>query len=311
MIDANASLKKATRYLSRRKVPKIFTSKTNDFRESRENRCVWHSAMLVDLLIDIPFIEVSNFLDANLSYLLDQKTPQNEWKWIDHPSYKFPPDTDDTTCALIALHKAGCETVDYLAATKNLQKFKDKTGLFYTWMDQEFENDIDLVVNANIFRWLCLMNIKNETIKDYLMAGLSNLPDVSPMSYYASPVVTIYFLIKALMERNPISDQVRETCRKALFNLFKSHLMLITESPLYTAMTASSLIIFGERDGFLNFFIEYLISSQSSDGSWKPDAVVKMPDSTRYGRAIYATSIPLVTAFCVEALAAFSNYPHS
>ena len=81
-----------------------------------------------------------------------------EWKFIYDPSYTIPADTDDTVFSLIALCRYSVKDVNYNAASSNLLRYRDENGRSQTAPDGPEDNEIDLVVNANIYRWFLTRN---------------------------------------------------------------------------------------------------------------------------------------------------------
>jgi hypothetical protein len=93
-----------------------------------------------------------------IKYLLSECESPGIWRFSGKGT-QLSPDLDDTCCSLSVLKEYETPCVDYSLLCDYLLRFRDPSGLFYTWMDYpSAHNDVDPVVNTNVLRFYSLMD---------------------------------------------------------------------------------------------------------------------------------------------------------
>ncbi len=295
----------ARNFLNSDSFPLLYTSRTADFKRVIPISSPWHSAVILDVLAQSGFTEDNSLVKANLYYLIKTMSVNREWKFIYHPSYTIPADSDDTACSLIALHQYAVTNLDYKSATSNLLRYRNDRGIFYTWLGDDKHNEIDLVVNANIFRWFMIQNHYLEDVDSFLVEYfLEESNYVRYILYYDSPTIIRYFLTKALKYSRKIScKELKDLILAPLINYYKVE---IVSSPLKIAMMSSILSMLNFKTKANDYLIQLLRRSQRENGSWNASSLIIVPSFVP-GGPYYGASDALTTAFCLEALSLYSR----
>ena len=243
-----------------------------------------------------------------------------------HPHHaSLPPDLDDSSCASLALARAGRPAPDNRAL---LLANRDARGRFFTWIAPRLRwsglrhsaltwrqlahaptlylfftrtsaepRDVDAAVNANTLFHLGRFDGEAavvELLVDALRQGRERHCD----KWYENPFVIWYFFARALAGRSDDAETL--LVRK----LDEAEL----ENALEAALALSALIALGEPVNQAR--VESLLAAQQPDGSWPRAALYHggrarlpdgrfaepHPDTPRWG------SEALTTAFAIEAL---------
>ncbi len=267
--------------------------------------------------------------DRICAFLEAEMLPHGLWRhWPrSHPHHaSLPPDLDDSSCAALAMAKAGRAVPanrDLLLANSN------GNGLFFTWLSPRLRwsgprhmavvaqqlahaptllmffrktsakpHDVDAVVNANALYHLGRFD-RDQAVVAFLTAILREGRERQCDKWYDQPFVIWYFLARALAGR---SD---EACALLSAKLASAE----PENALQLALALCASGSLGERPD--EGRIARLIALQADDGSWPRAAFYHggrrrrreggfddpHPDTPRWG------SEALTTAFAVEALA--------
>ena len=295
----------AKHFLNRKEVPLLWTARVADFRAAIPIESPWHSAMLLDLVSIAEFSPEDPLVQVNLDYLAKSLNGNIVWKFMYHPSYSVPADSDDTACSLIALHRYGMRDVPYEAASSRLMRFTDENGLFLTWLSDDINNEIDVAVNANVLRWFDIMGLHLDDVERFLNDYVDNYPRLREfVRFYDSAVVVRYFIVKALA--NEEQNDRRQLADRVLTPLITDYLVDVVSNPLNIALTSSMLSMLQVERGANERLVELIVQSQQADGGWGAFPVVIVPTFVP-GGPYFGASPALSTAFCLEALALFER----
>ncbi len=266
--------------------------------------------------------------DRICDFLADEMHGRGLWRhWPrSHPHHaSLPPDLDDSSCASLALARAGRDTPDNRAL---LLANRDGQGRFFTWIAPRLRwsglghlaitwrqlahaptlylffrrtsaepRDIDAVVNANCLFHLGRFEGDSAVVAflvDALRAGRERHCD----KWYQSPFVIWYFLARALAGR---SDEARALLTAKLCAAEPGN-------ALEAALSLCATLSLGLRPDQER--VDGLLAEQRADGSWPRAALYHggrarlpdgrfaepHPDTPRWG------SEAVTTAFAVEAL---------
>ncbi len=273
--------------------------------------------------------EADGVRDRICDFLAAEMLPHGLWRhWPrSHPHHaSLPPDLDDSSCAALAMQKAGRDVPDHRGL---LLANRDAKGLFFTWLAPRLRwsgwrhialtgrqlahapallmffrrtsakpRDVDAVVNANALYRLGPFD-RDEAALAFLTAILREGRERQSDKWYDEPFVLWYFLARALAGR---SDEARGLLSAKLAEAE-------AENALQLALGLCAAVSLGERPDQAR--VSQLIALQAEDGSWPRAALyhggrkrqrdggfdAPHPDTPRWG------SEALTTAFAVEALA--------
>jgi hypothetical protein len=240
------------------------------------------------------------------NFLLRQKSEQwsfNYWarESQEYKAVPYPDDLDDTFCALSALWSHDASLVDGAAlahVVKLLLATESKIGGPYrTWLvpdgSAKVWQDVDIAVNANIAYFLSLAAQPLPKLTGYMERTITEQAYRSP--YYPSPYPIVYYLARAY--RGPKQQEL------ASFLHTQQQENGAWGTPLHTALVVTSFVRLNEP--VPEEAIQYLLSSQTADGSWNAEPFCLDPQ--RNGKKWDSGSSALTTAFIVETLQEYQN----
>jgi hypothetical protein len=283
-------------------------SPSENFDDCEENESSFPTILSLHCLRKLPDSEeIKTIKDKASKFVLSQHSDFWSWNYwkrnsLESTKTPYPEDLDDTCCALAALIENQPETVptDAVAKAVNLLTYSESQegGPYYTWItppdaDKGWK-DIDLAVNSNIGFFLSLQEVNLPSITKLIEKAIDEEKYDSP--YYFSPVATIYFISRWYKRKG-----------KSKIITFLLERMQEDHSwgnPLETALAVISLINFGYEKEKIAESIGYILKHQEED-KWKeyPFVVEFIKKNTKH----YAGSPELTTAFCLEALHAYSS----
>jgi hypothetical protein len=224
-----------------------------------------------------------------IKYLLSECESPGTWRFSGKGT-QLSPDLDDTCCSLSVLKEYETPGVDYSLLCDYLLRFRDPSGLFYTWMDYpSAHNDVDPVVNANVLHFYSLMDKPLMTVAEWLVEAVREAALTGSIKslYYLSPLSLLYSLCRASM----ISPEDLRAPARQLLGKVDDH------DPLASAMMLNALLDLNIGDR-IKSLTDAIIQMQNPDGSWEPVAFFRQPSPE-----VYYGSKELTTALCLEALA--------
>lgn len=283
------------------------------FQNSEKCHSVFSTALILSFLTNLSnddSPQLINIKKQAAHFLLSQKSDHwsfNYWVRDCDQSKKmpYPDDLDDTFCALAALYQYNPDLIDGAAlanATAILTATEEKTGGPYrTWLvPPNFDKawlDIDLAVNSNVAYFLSLQKVRLKNISTLTDSAIASNQINSP--YYPSEYPIIYFISRWYTGKNS----------KKLINLLLSRRKNNGSfgNSLDTALAVSALLNFKYPPAELEKSINYLLNSVQKNGSWPIASFYTGINPNSDKKSYYAGSPALSTAFCIEALAKFSN----
>ncbi|NPU85324.1 MAG: hypothetical protein HPY65_12670 [Syntrophaceae bacterium] len=211
------------------------------------------------------------------------KTYMIELWWPDTPPEKRPLNS------MIALRRMLLEMDDYsYAATKTDEEL----------LLNNFENDINEAVNANVLSLFTMSGLQLPEVEDFLNNIISSGKYLNGSSYYPSPMAFLYFLSRAHKVGASRLNKSLPIITDYLLSPEKYHHGLL--SNLEMAMSITSIIRFDLESRHVENRISLLLEHVQSDGGWKNERIVwpnvKDIPTPNYG------SRSVSTAFCLEAL---------
>ena len=256
---------------------------------------VFFTALILQSLNKVPETEELKLIKARAAqFLWEQKSTHyslNYWKRESKESqmYPYPDDLDDTFLALIALQNYDEKMIDgelLAAVTRQLISVeKVPGGPYTTWLVDkdaaEVWKDVDVAVNANIYRFLKSQKVKSPRLEEFLQHSLTTEALVS--RYYHSPVILLYYLAQCGI--------APDTVKKALFALQQPGKGWRNAQDTALAISALRACGVAEKElpfNFLNMF------------QWQAQALCLDPSENHQRR--FAGSEAATIALCLEAL---------
>ncbi len=242
-----------------------------------------------------------------VTFLLSQRSQYwsfNYWKRGSPEAKKqpYPDDLDDTFCALSALYTVDQGLLDGQAMAHIIQLLTatevHEGGPYRTWLVSEnaetIWKDVDIAVNSNIAYFLSLQDIELPNLTLFIESAIDQKEFSSP--YYPNEYAVLFYLSqfyrgekKALLKKYLITKRKKDSS---------------WGNPLQTALAVLSLLRWGASPNLLEKSIALLVSQQSN-GYWKPYGFCI--DPMQGGVTQYSGSAALTTAFCVAAIASYTD----
>lgn len=237
-----------------------------------------------------------------------------------------PPDSDTTSNISAFLKNVGDDFPDN---TRLLLRNRNREGLFYTWFAPRFNlnmsitywlilfeswkhpilsflfwkkeecsrNDIDAGVNANVLYYLGLKEY-TRPILSHLLKIIEDHNEDDCDKWYRDPFIIYYFISrnyhKGIVELEPVKKPVTERIVAAMHPDGR-----IGDSILDTGMAINTLIDFNHVIPELELAVNYILKTQSDNGSWARHVLYWGGPAKKRGWG----SEELTTGFCLEALA--------
>jgi ectoine hydroxylase-related dioxygenase (phytanoyl-CoA dioxygenase family) len=269
--------------------------------------------------------KIADVTRKGIQFLVSEMDPGGLWRYWARKNPKrpiIPPDLDDTSCISHLLKTHGVTVPD------NHWLFydsRDKRGAFFTWLykadswrkkllslktgGKAFSHtdelwqwtkgaDVCAVVNANCLMYLGETDGTKKAI-DYLLGVLRDGTEDKEIVFYAHSMSLYYFAsralftgVKALGAGKPIMLE-RILAQQQPDGSFGDELL--------TGLAVCALLNLNENSDRVAKAVQYLISTQRDDGSWKRVPMYGGPPTpTTFGSA------DLTTGICLEALARVS-----
>ena len=270
--------------------------------------------------------------DRAARYLRGQMEPPGVWRhWLsEHPQYDaLPPDADDTACVSCVLRRHG---IDFPDNSSLLLANRDRRGRFYTWLVPRRSHpaaalaiwrpalrrgrhpvlaqlfwrrtsaapyDVDAVVNAGVLLYLG-DGAHARPVVSYLLEVLARREMAHCDKWYRSPFL-FYAAVSRCAEAGVSGLEEAGMTIAARIAAATSKDGQIGAGPVDTALGLTALTIWNVESRTCARAARYLVTSQSSDGSWPAEPVYfggppEDPQVPSWG------SEELTTALCVEAL---------
>ncbi len=304
-------LKKAAQYLAQTQLESGgFESVSLLTKFAKEGDRIYQTTFFPSLVLlalqHVQADEVMNIKARITNFLIDQKGEEWSFNYWDrtsneHQTKPYPDDLDDTFCALAALYTEKPElfTPSTLAriAMLLIRTEQHEGGPYKTWLTTSSKpawNDVDLVVNANIARFLSRQGVELSSITDLIEQAVAANKLSSP--YYANIYPIINFVAGWYT-----GDHQQNLIEKLITRKHGA----AWRHPQRTALAITSLLRLGYDHRQLQPAVEYLINLQQTDGGWEAEAFCADPSVD--GRTRYGASRALSTSLCMEALALYES----
>lgn len=232
-----------------------------------------------------------------IDYLLETKESGLTWRFAPGFYPQWPPDVDDTACALAALVLVNKnELADF--SPNNFSAQEDPTGLLRTWLIPKDElqgklNDTDPIVTANAAFLLNRLGFWDDLLTQRIEKGIIDYfidRDISvPKSfYYTQPAIYIYFLARwASTSKSPdaLNLLVQIKAKIRTFN--------VGELALTDLAAIISVAVWTNAREILSQYLPTLMSFQNQEGMWPVAPFFVDPSGSTYGSAEVTTAMAL------------------
>ncbi len=285
----------------------------NNFSKAKKYHSTFPASLILNCLCScsdalqcVATSKIKQIKQRLVKFLLSQKS--NHWSfnyWTrdskETKTMPYPDDLDDTFVALAGIFRAQPKLIDGSAMAKIvtvLTSVEEKEGGPYkTWIvpkaAEKVWKDVDLAVNSNVAYFLSLQKVSLKNINKLIEKAIDNENYTSP--YYPSIYPVIYFISQYY--RGDKVNQIRD------FLLSKRDQKGGWGNVLNTALAVSALLNFGIDRRELEKSVEYLTEPRTM----RYGAQAFCLDPAIKGKKQTAGSRALTTAFCLEALAKYSQ----
>lgn len=268
-------------------------------------KTVFIPSLMLASLSNITSSEALPIREKLAQFLLSQKSNQWTFNFLaeDEPQRyirNYPDDLDDTFCAYTALylHSSQLITTDILVhMTKALLITEAAVGGPYkTWLAPADSDkvwlDVDPAVNCNILYFLNLVTTPPEKLLRYIEHDV-----VIPLQFN-SPYYVPFYPIAYYVSRSYAG-----THKHKILNAIQEKNDNTPLSVLACALSISSILRLSAHADLCQTYVQQLLDSQNSDGSWPSEAFCT--DEKKSAGLYYNGCAALTTAFALEALALY------
>lgn len=238
--------------------------------------------------------------DRALRFILENKEPHDwTWRYWSKNNWKYGrllrADVDDTCINLVSLLKNGIREGTNTAYLPP----QNQNGSFCTWIGTRLDGwppfqTVDGVVNANIAYQLILAQKENKKLDHYLVSLLDESALHRVLRHYPAWESFYYAYSRGLaLKKDPQSRTILNRMKQYILSRY-SKTGLSSTSAFRIALALNALIQCGASDHEIEPFVQFLINSQSLNGSWEAG-------SFYVGLSPYYGSRELTTALVAEA----------
>lgn len=275
-------------------------------------------------------VRVPEMIERALGFLLGEMEGPGLWRYYSSRSERrwwVPPDIDDTCCASYVLRASG---VDLPSNAKIILANRTRHRLFYTWFvprgilqglmsrialgralysSQRLSrfgstvDDVDLVVNANAVLYLGENENTRQTV-DCLVRAIREEREEEHSLFYAHKLSFYYMLSRAYLHSAPSLGVIKNLVIERVCGMQQEDGSFANE--LLAALAACTLMNFDSRRPSLRSAVDYLLSTQNTDGAWPR---IPMYGGNPQNRELYGSQ-ELTTSFCIEALSRYLRLPN-
>lgn len=178
-----------------------FTQSTTPLTSSTDS--IYYTALILVVLSKIPNSPTKELIvQKGISFLKNEISVLYTWNYITRNKHStYPDDLDDTFLCItaIAFHDKDFITPEFFVSITRLLIAQEVApgGPYKTWITHETNwKDVDIVVNANIYRFLVSEGIQLPELEQFFMEKIKHADFTS--QYYHKPLVVIYFLSECL-----------------------------------------------------------------------------------------------------------------
>jgi len=240
--------------------------------------------------------ELEFMREKAVRFLLHEQEPGGIWRNHTrantlHQQYRLPPDLDDISTVSYTLQSNGVPFDDNHSLIRHN---RNDQGLFQTWIDPPFANEIDAVVNANVLLYL------GENIPAVCAYINQVIRNNEPFSKWYPDKLAFYYMVSRAFangiaglgqSKEPVVDDIRR-CQLPDGSF---------GNDLQTAMALTTLLNFVHVDEMVQAGIAHLLNRQDTNGSWSIAPFFN-------GFKMFYGSAELTAAIAVEALKKYASY---
>lgn len=233
-----------------------------------------------------------------IAWLLAEREGDMTWRFFGKES-RIVPDLDDVTYAL-ALLKQNNVKLRYGNFARQLLKYRNNEGVFYTWFPEKGEdNNVDWVTNSNVLFLYALLGRRVPEVESYLAEIIRGRRFLCPSHYYHTPYSFVYFFSRLYANgMQVVFKSVVPALREFLCEQGGVHNRL---SALEVAMAAVAFQNLGIAGQELDATVSSVLAFQDRDGGWPMASAFRHRTIDRfYG------SRELSAAVATEALAKYA-----
>lgn len=293
VVDA---IKQGVRFLLDHQLPNgefpTFVANTDQLNGGAYYASPFVTSFVLYAVFDLDHEGLADARHKSLMFLQREQLPNGSWANhtrdnVYHQLHRLPADLDDTATVSFCLKSHG---ISFACNAHLFEQNRNAFGLYETWIDPPFGNEVDALVNTNVLFYL---GRSEPEVISYIHQVVLN--KVSFSRWYPERNFFYYMIARAyeqglteLSEVRPfIIESIEQSC-------FSSGCCL---SPLALAMGMVTLMIFSDTDAneIVMRGIEDLLKCQGRDGAW-PRSVFFNGFDRFYG------SEGLTTAVAVQAL---------
>jgi hypothetical protein len=298
---------------------------------------VFTSSLVLYTLCFVDDERVKTMMKRGVLFFTDQRGAASVWRyWTklsngdgrvkrDLVPIWNPPDVEDTALVSFILERNGVACRENRGVILGNRR---ADGLFYTWivprshiprdlgywrvvLPQYFrkrqleiywkfsgarKEDIDGGINSNVLFYLGECP-ETQPVIDYLLDVIRRGEEASCCKWYRRPLTIHYFVSRAYAhgvgQLSAVRDEIVRRVEEAI------HGEDGFSCPLEAAMGVSTWLNYGSRPALMDGAVDYLVSTQKSDGSWPRHALYGRVGGWSFGAE------EITTGLCVEALSRY------
>ena len=164
---------------------------------------VYYTALILITIEKLPFSPTKKLItQKGIAFLKQEMGVSYTWNYMPlNSSSNYPDDLDDTFLAItaISIYDKAYLTYEFLVSITNLLIAQETKpgGPYRTWVTSlDNWNNVDIVINTNIYRFLAAQGIILPQLENYFKEKITCLDFTS--EYYHRTIVVIYFLSDCL-----------------------------------------------------------------------------------------------------------------
>ena len=183
-----------------------FRSSTEDLQNSERIKNVFVTGLILHFLEILPDeVQNSKLIKNSINYLVAHQEKDFTWRFFGKGS-KIVADIDDTIVILSSLQKAHI-LLNYSDLLSSFLQNRTSEGIFYTWFPDKGEsNNIDWVVNANVYLFYKKAGFNLPNVKEYLIDIVKKKKYKSGSLYYHSHYYFLYIISEIYLLDNDFNE---------------------------------------------------------------------------------------------------------
>ncbi|MFA5485127.1 MAG: hypothetical protein WC260_02680 [Candidatus Pacearchaeota archaeon] len=222
--------------------------------DSNLSNCYFDSSPFITTFVlysikDISNPKVNEIREKAIDFLLKEQKNGSWSYWTTSNNKTLVSDLDDTSCVSFILRQNNITFKENIYLIKNN---KNTEGLYYTWINPPFENDLDCVVNTNVLLYL---QENDSVVCKYLNDAIKNNKECS--IYYPSRLSFYYMVSRAYSNNITCLSKSKQKIIKEIIHSQKEDGSV--GNILETSLALNTLINFDYKGKGIDKIINYLI----------------------------------------------------